>query len=87
KQNILNPNDYKKVRITSLLVSDESGGSLNLAGEYGVDSISKSGSNDAYVYELTLADGYKDINPSFYMLTANTTGVTSGVLTDNDNNV
>lgn len=87
KQNIFNPDDYKKIRITSLLVSDENGGSLNLAGEYVVDSISKSGSENAYIYELTLADGYKDINPSFYMLTTNTTGVTSGVLTDNDNNV
>ncbi|ERL54939.1 host specificity factor TipJ family phage tail protein [Psychrobacter aquaticus] len=87
KQSISNPNDYKKIRITSLLVSDESGGSLNLAGEYVVDSIVKSGSDNAYVYELTLATGYKDINPSFYMLTANTTGVTSGVLTDHENNV
>ena len=87
KQDIFNPDDYKKIRITSLLVSDENGGSLNLAGEYVIDSIIKSGSNAAYVYELTLADGYKDINPSFYMLTVNTTGVASGVLTDNDNNV
>lgn len=87
KQDISNPDDYKKIRITSLLVSDENGGSLNLAGEYPVESIIKSGSDSAYIYELALADGYKDINPSFYMLTVNTTGVTSGVLTDNDNNV
>lgn len=87
KQDIFNPDDYKKIRITSLLVGDENGGSLNLAGEYPVESIIKSGGNGAYIYELTLADGYKDINPSFYMLTVNTTGVTSGVLTDNDNNV
>lgn len=87
KQDIFNPDDYKKIRITSLLVGDENGGSLNLAGEYPVESIIKSGGNGAYIYEITLADGYKDINPSFYMLTINTTGVTSGVLTDNDNNV
>lgn len=87
KQDIFNPDDYKKIRITSLLVGDENGGSLNLAGEYPVESIIKSGSDGTYIYELTLADGYKDINPSFYMLTVNTTGVTSGVLTDNDNNV
>ena len=87
KQNINAPNEFKKIRITTLLVSDENGGSLNLAGEYAVDSITKSGSNDAYIYEVTLAAGYKDINPSFYMLTVDTTGVSSGVLTDNDNNI
>ncbi len=85
--NIPNPDDYKKIRVTSLLVDGDSGESLNLAGEYPVNSISKSGSAGSHVYEVTLSIGFKDINPSFYMLTANTVGVTSGILTANDNNI
>src|SRR5699024_2533260 len=42
--NIANPNDYKKIRVVSLLVDGDSGESLNLAGEYPVDTINKSGS-------------------------------------------
>lgn len=85
--NINNPNDYKKIRVVSLLVDGDSGESLNLAGEYLVDSITKSGTEGAYVYEVTLSSGFKDINPSFYLLTMNTVGVTSGVLTANQNNI
>jgi len=84
---IPNPNEYKKIRITSLLVDGDSGESLNLAGEYAVDSILKSGSPGAYIYEVTLSSGFKDINPSFYLLTINTVGVTSAVLTSNENNI
>ena len=87
KLNINNPNEYKKIRLASLLVDDESGASLSLAGEYPVDSITKSGSTDAYVYEVTLSSGFKDINPSFYLLTVNTVGVASAVLTSNANNI
>lgn len=85
--NINNPNEYKKIRLTSLLVDNESGASLSLAGEYPVDLIAKSGSTGAYIYEVTLSSGFKDVNPSFYLLTANTVGVASGVLTSNDNNI
>lgn len=84
---ISNPNEYKRIRLSSLLVDDESGGGLNLAGEYPVELIIKSGSAGAYVYEVTLSSGFKDINPSFYLLTENTVGVTSGVLTSNNNNI
>lgn len=85
--NIANPNDYKKIRVVSLLVDGDSGESLNLAGEYPVDTINKSGSVGAYVYEIALSAGFKDVNPSFYLLTMNTVGVTSGVLTSNNNNI
>nr|WP_317199809.1 host specificity factor TipJ family phage tail protein [uncultured Psychrobacter sp.] len=81
------PNDYKKVRILSLLVDGDNAESLNLAGEYPVDSITKSGSDGSFVYEIQLSTGYKDINPSFYLITMNTVGVTSGVLTANNNNI
>jgi hypothetical protein len=81
------PNDYKKIRVVSLLVDGDSAESLNLAGEYPVDSIIKSGGTGSYIYEVTLSSGFKDINPSFYLLTANTVGVTSGVLTSNNNNI
>lgn len=81
------PNDYKKIRVTSLLVDGDSGESLNLAGEYPVDSIIKSGGTGSYIYEVALSSGFKDVNPSFYLLTANTVGVTSGILTGNNNNI
>lgn len=84
---IPNPNDYKKIRVTSLLVDGDSGESLNLAGEYPVKSIVKSGSASGYFYEVTLSSGFKDINPSFYLLSANTVGVTSGILTGNNKNI
>ena len=85
--NINNPNEYKKIRVVSLLVDGDSGESLNLAGEYPINSITKSGTAGAYVYEVTLSSGFKDINPSFYLLTLNTVGVTSAVLTGNENNI
>lgn len=84
---ILNPNNYRKIRVTSLLVNGDSGESLNLAGEYAVDSITKSGSTGAYIYEVALSAGFKDVNPSFYLLTIDTVGVTSGILTSNNSNI
>lgn len=87
KANITKADQYKKIRINSLLVDGDSGESLNLAGEYDVDSIVKSGGDDLYVYEVTLSAGYKEINPSFYLLTNDTVGVTSGVLTGSINNI
>lgn len=87
KADIANANQYKKIRINSLLVDGDSGESLNLAGEYDVDSIVKSGGDDLYVYEVTMSAGYKEINPSFYLLTNDTVGVTSGVLTGSIDNI
>lgn len=84
---ISNPNNYRTIRLTSLLVDDDTGNSLNLAGEYDVDSITKSTAGGSYIYEVTLSAGFKEINPSFYLLTQNTVGVTSGVLTDSQSNI
>ncbi len=84
---ILNPAEYRKIRITALNVKDATSGDLTLAGEYEVDSITKSGSAGAWFYEVALSEGYKDVNPNFFLLTTAGTGITSGLLTANENNI
>ena len=84
---INNPNYFKKIRVVSLLVNDATAGNLDLAGEYKVDSIVKSGSSGAWVYTVTLNSNFGEVNPNFTLLSANTSGVLSGVLTDNENNI
>ncbi|MCE1272433.1 MAG: hypothetical protein LWW88_12940 [Acinetobacter sp.] len=84
---INNPNYFKKIRVVSLLVNDATAGDLDLAGEYKVDSIVKSGSSGAWVYTVTLNSNFGEVNPNFTLLSADTSGVLSGVLTDNDNNI
>ncbi|MGO1375092.1 MAG: host specificity factor TipJ family phage tail protein [Psychrobacter sp.] len=85
--NVIDPNNYKKVRIAALLINDASGGSLDLAGEYDVASITKSGSSGAYFYEVALAYGFATTNPNWSLLTADSVAVTAAVLTGNNNNV
>lgn len=84
---INNPDDFKKIRVVSLLVEDATAGALDLAGEYNVDSISKSGSSGAWVYTVTLSSNFGEVNPNFTLLSADTSGVLSGVLADNENNI
>lgn len=84
---INNPNDFKKIRVVSLLVDDAVEGLLDLAGEYNVDSIAKSGSTGTWIYTVTLSSNFGEVNPNFTLLSANTSGMLSGVLTDNDNNI
>lgn len=87
KQDINQPDNYKKIRISSLLVNDATNGQLDLAGEYVVDSITKAGGTGAFFYEVTLADGFESDNPSFSLLTSSATGLTSSTLTANVSNV
>ncbi len=84
---INNPDDFKKIRVVSLLVNDAVEGQLDLAGEYKVDSIVKTGSTGAWVYTVTLSSNFGEVNPNFTLLSADTSGVLSGVLADNDNNI
>jgi hypothetical protein len=84
---INNPNYFKKIRVVSLLVNDATAGDLDLAGEYNVDSIAKSGSSGAWVYTVTLSSNFGEVNPNFTLLSADASGVLSGVLTDNENNI
>lgn len=84
---INNPNDFKKIRVVSLLVSDATAGTLDLAGEYKVDSITKSGSSGAWVYTVTLSSNFGEVNRNFTLLSADTSGMLSGVLADNENNI
>jgi len=84
---INNPDYFKKIRVVSLLVNDVTAGDLDLAGEYKVDSIVKSGSSGAWVYTVTLSSNFGEVNPNFTLLSADTSGVLSGVLTDNENNI
>ncbi|WP_250162214.1 host specificity factor TipJ family phage tail protein [Psychrobacter sp. WY6] len=84
---VVNPDNYKRVRIASLLINDPVSGALDLAGEYDVASITKSGSPGAYFYEVTLSDSFAATNPSFSLLTEDAVALTASVLTGNSNNV
>lgn len=85
--NISDPDSYKKIRISSLTVDDLAEGQLNLAGEYSVSSITKTGSTGAWFYEVELASSYMETNINFGRMSAGGTGILSAVLTDHDENI
>lgn len=78
-QNINNPNDFKKIRIDTLLIQDATNGILDLAGLYNVSLITKSGS---YAYEITLVNP-SSVNPNWTLLTADNLANSSCELTSN----
>ena len=78
-QNINNPNDFKKIRINTLLVEDATNGILDLSGLYEVSLISKSGS---YAYEITLVNP-SSVNPNWTLLAADNLANSSCELTSN----
>lgn len=85
--NINDPGSYKKIRISSLTIDDPVEGQLNLAGEYSVSSITKTGSAGAWFYEVELASSYMETNINFGRMSADGTGILSAVLTDHDENI
>ena len=85
--NISDPDSYKKIRISSLTIDDPVEGQLNLAGEYSVSSITKTGSTGAWFYEVELASSYMETNINFGRMSADGTGILSAVLTDHDENI
>ena len=85
--NISDPDSYKKIRISSLTIDDPVEGQLNLAGEYSVSSITKTGSTGAWFYEVELAPNYMETNINFGRMSADGTGILSAVLTDHDENI
>lgn len=85
--NISDPDSYKKIRISSLTIDDPVEGQLNLAGEYSVSSITKTGSTGAWFYEVELASNYMETNINFGRMSADGTGILSAVLTDHDENI
>lgn len=85
--NISDPDSYKKIRISSLTIDDPVEGQLNLAGEYSVSSITKTGSTGAWFYEVELATSYMETNINFGRMSADGTGILSAVLTDHDENI
>lgn len=87
KKDIALVNNFKKIRVSSLLVNDPAKGQIDLAGEFAVSNITKSGSADAWFYEVTLADGFKDVNSNYLLMTDNAVSVISAVLTDNTSNI
>lgn len=87
KKDIALVNNFKKIRVSSLLVNDPAKGQLDLSGEFAVASITKSGGTDAWFYEVTLADGFKDVNSNYLLMTDNTVSVISAVLTGNTSNI
>lgn len=85
--NISDPDSYKKIRISSLTIDDPVEGQLNLAGEYSVSSITKTGSTGAWFYEVELASNYMETNINFGRMSADGTGILSAILTDHDENI
>jgi len=85
--NISDPGSYKKIRISSLTIDDPVEEQLNLAGEYSVSSITKTGSTGAWFYEVELASSYMETNINFGRMSADGTGILSAVLTDHDENI
>lgn len=85
--NISDPDSYKKIRISSLTIDDPVEGQLNLAGEYSVSSITKTGSTGAWFYEVELASSYMETNINFGRMSTDGTGILSAVLTDHDENI
>ena len=85
--NISDPDSYKKIRISSLTIDDPVEGQLNLAGEYSVSSITKTGSTGAWFYEVELAPNYMETNINFGRMSVDGTGILSAVLTDHDENI
>ena len=87
KKDIALVNNFKKIRVSSLLVNDPAKGQLDLSGEFAVSNITKSGSANAWFYEVTLADGFKDVNSNYLLMTDNAVSVISAVFTDNTSNI
>lgn len=87
KKDIALVNNFKKIRVLSLLINDPTKGQIDLSGEFAVSNITKSGSADAWFYEVTLADGFKDVNSNYLLMTNNAVSVISAVLTDNTSNI
>ncbi|WP_180104799.1 host specificity factor TipJ family phage tail protein [Acinetobacter sp. YH12108] len=85
--NIVDPDNYKKIRISSLTVEDLVEGQLSLAGEYAVSNIVKTGSAGAWFYEVTLKSNYTEANINFGRMSDDGTGILSAVLTDHDENI
>lgn len=80
------PDYFKKIRISNLTVEDVINDAIDLAGDYKIDSIVKSGAIGAWVYDIQLVD-FVDSNPNFSLLTDDVSGNLSGILTDNDDNI
>ena len=85
--NIIDPQKYKKIRISALTIEDVDAGQLSLAGEYAVSNIVKSGSVGAWFYEVTLAPSFYESNVNFARMTADGEGILSGVLTGHSENI
>ena len=81
--NIENPNNFKSIQIDTLLIQDDLNGLLDLAGQYAVSSILKSGS---FAYEIALINPVS-VNPNWALLTNDNLANSSTMLTNNSNSV
>ena len=84
---IIDPQKYKRIRISALTIEDVEAGQLSLAGEYAVSNIVKSGSAGAWFYEVTLAPSFYESNINFARMTADGEGILSAVLTGHNENI
>lgn len=81
--NIESPNNFKGIQIDTLLIQDDLNGLLDLAGQYAVSSILKSGS---FAYEIALVNPVS-VNPNWALLTEDNLANSSTMLTNNSNSV
>lgn len=80
--NIYAPQDFKKININSLLITDPIAGIIDLAGIYDITSILKTGSSGAWVYEITLTNP-ETINQNFLQISEDAISSISSTLTNN----
>jgi hypothetical protein len=76
---IADAENFKTIQINTLLVSDAENGIVDLAGQYAVLSVVKSGT---YIYEVTLSE-YASVNPNWLQLTEDNNAAISSLLADN----
>ena len=81
--NIVDPQNFKLLEVQVFSVADPINGALNLAGNYPVLNIVKSGS---YVYQISL-DAPESVNQNWLLLTADNSAVMSANLTRNIANI
>lgn len=79
---IYNPQNFTKINISSLLITDPVAGPLDLSGIYEINNVVKSGSAGAWVYEITL-NSPATINQNILQISEDATSLLSSILEDN----
>lgn len=82
-KNIIDPQNFKEIQISALIVTDEVNGVLDLAGQYKVSNISKTGS---FVYEILLQNP-SIVNQNWLQITEDNSAIMSANLIKNSGSI